>query len=100
MNVVNIAVRARTSIGTGGVAVAVTEGGSVTARAVIGVVVALRATGPFEARGVIATTIAATARTAIVPPASAIRSKCGRDLESSMSSRVGPSSEGWRHVRS
>ena len=48
-------------------------GGSIMARAVIGVVVALSATGPLEVRGVIATTIAATARTAIVPPPSASR---------------------------
>jgi hypothetical protein len=76
------------------------DGGSTTARAVIGVVVALSATGPLEVRGVMATTIAATASTAIVPPPSATTFMRDRRPESSTSRRVGPSSDGCRHDRS
>jgi hypothetical protein len=75
-------------------------GGATTARAVIGAVVAISATGPLEVRGVIATTSAATARTAIVPPARASRFVYERWVESSTSRRVGPSSDGCRHDRS
>ena len=89
-----MAVRDRTSIAAGRGGATVDGGGSTTARAVIGVVVALRATGPFDARGVIATTIAATARTAMVPPTSAIRLTRERVVESATSTRVGPSSDG------